>query len=48
MTEHGEKLLNHYIPGSHLENFIRGGSSIIIKKGGHDKMKYTGVVSILY
>ena len=23
----------------HLENFIRGGSSVIIMKGGHDQMK---------
>ena len=26
-------------PGFHLENFIRGGSSVIIMKGGHDQMK---------
>ena len=25
--------------GFHLENFIRGGSSVIIMKGGHDQMK---------
>ena len=28
-----------YIPGFHLEYFIRGGSSVIIMKGGHDQMK---------
>ena len=27
------------LPGFHLENFIRGGSSVIIMKGGHDQMK---------
>ena len=25
--------------GFHLENFIRGGSSVIIMKGGHHQMK---------
>ena len=25
--------------GFHLENFIRGGSSVIIMKGGHDQIK---------
>ena len=25
--------------GFHLENFIRGGRSVIIMKGGHDQMK---------
>ena len=28
-----------YIAGFHLENFIRGGSSVIIIKGGHDQTK---------
>ena len=28
-----------YMSGFHLENFIRGGSSVIIMKGGHDQMK---------
>ena len=27
------------MPGFQLENFIRGGSSVIITKGGHDQMK---------
>ena len=27
------------LAGFHLENFIRGGSSVIIMKGGHDQMK---------
>ena len=26
-------------PSFHLGNFIRGGSSVIIMKGGHDEMK---------
>ena len=29
----------HALTGFHLENFIRGGSSVIIMKGGHDQMK---------
>ena len=28
-----------YNSGFHLENLIRGGSSAIIMKGGHDQMK---------
>ena len=27
------------MPWFHLGNFIRGGSSVIIMKGGHDEMK---------
>ena len=27
------------LAGFHLENFIRGGSSVITMKGGHDQMK---------
>ena len=30
---------NYIQSGFHLENFIRGGSSVIIMKGGHDQMK---------
>ena len=29
----------HVVPGFHLENFIRGESSVILMKGGHDQMK---------
>ena len=32
-------LATNYVSWFHLENFIRGGSSVIIMKGGHDQMK---------
>ena len=36
---HCTSIQSTYMSGFHLENFIRGGSSVIIMKGGHDQMK---------
>ena len=35
----GGSSTNIGLAGFHVENFIRGGSSFIIMKGGHDQMK---------